>query len=147
MSKRSKEALTVLLITFLIFNGFSIRKKFWKAETETFPTIPSNAMYVEGVESYFDFRPLQHALTYIAVDGMVGKVSVSAFQNFFWIENPLNIKKVMSKNVMNPYSIFLRGQRPLYTEYTFDPFDMSKMSNITLYTVLCKSHKHYFRPF
>ena len=24
---------------------------------------------------------------------------VSAFQNFFWIENPLNIKQVMSKNV------------------------------------------------
>ena len=23
----------LLLITFLIFNGFSIRKKFWKAET------------------------------------------------------------------------------------------------------------------
>ena len=23
-----------------------------------FQTIPSNAMYVEGVESYFDFRPL-----------------------------------------------------------------------------------------
>ena len=78
---------------------------------------------------------------------MFGKVSVSAFQNFFRIENPLNIKKVMSKNVMNPYSIFWRGQRPLYTEYTFDPFNMSKMSNITLYTVLCKSHKHYFQPF
>ena len=30
---------------------------------------------------------------------------------------------------------------------SFDPFDMSKMSNITLYIVLCKSHKHYFRPF
>ena len=53
--KGSKEALTVLLITFLIFNGFSIRKKFWKAETQTFPTIPSNAMYVKRVESYFDF--------------------------------------------------------------------------------------------
>ena len=45
---------------------------------------------------------------------------------------------------MSPYSIFWRGQRPLYTEYTFDPFDMSKMSNITLYIVLSKSHKHYF---
>ena len=33
-------------------------KKFWKAETETFPTIPPNAMYVEGVKSYFDFQPL-----------------------------------------------------------------------------------------
>ena len=27
--------------TFLIFNGFSIRKKFWKAETQGFSTIPS----------------------------------------------------------------------------------------------------------
>ena len=26
---------TFLLITFLIFNGFSIRKKFWKGKTET----------------------------------------------------------------------------------------------------------------
>ena len=32
---------TFLLITFLIFNGFSIRKKFWKAETQGFSTIPS----------------------------------------------------------------------------------------------------------
>ena len=30
-----------LPITFLIFNRFSIRKKFWKAETEGFSTIPS----------------------------------------------------------------------------------------------------------
>ena len=30
---------------------------------------------------------------------MVGKPYVSAFQNFFWIENPLNIKQVISKNV------------------------------------------------
>ena len=31
--------------TYTILNGFSIRKKFWKAETESFPTIPSNPMY------------------------------------------------------------------------------------------------------
>ena len=30
---------------------------------------------------------------------MVGKPYVSAFQNFFRIENPLNIKQVMSKNI------------------------------------------------
>ena len=30
-----------LPITFLIFNQFSIRKKFWKAETEGFSNIPS----------------------------------------------------------------------------------------------------------
>ena len=32
-------------------------------------------------------------------DNMVGKLSVSAFQNFFRIENPLSIKEVMSQNV------------------------------------------------
>ena len=46
---------TFLLIIFSIFNQFSIQKEFMKAETQTFPTIPFNAMYVEGVESYFDF--------------------------------------------------------------------------------------------
>ena len=39
---------TFWLITSLILNGFSIRKKFWKAETESFPTIPSDSMYVEA---------------------------------------------------------------------------------------------------
>ena len=38
----------IWLITSLILNGFSIRKKFWKAETESFPTIPSNSMYVKA---------------------------------------------------------------------------------------------------
>ena len=34
-----------------------------------------------------------------SIDGMVEKPSVSAFQNFFRIENWLNIKKVMGRNV------------------------------------------------
>ena len=47
-SKMGKEYThTFWLITSLILNGFSIRKKFWKAETESFPTIP-NFMYVEA---------------------------------------------------------------------------------------------------
>ena len=37
--------------------------------------------------------------TYIEFDGMVEKPSVSAFQNFLQIENWLNIKKVMGRNV------------------------------------------------
>ena len=48
-SKMGKEHThTFWLITSLILNGFSIRKKFWKAETESFPTIPSNSMYVKA---------------------------------------------------------------------------------------------------
>ena len=37
--------------------------------------------------------------TYIVLDDMVEKPSVSAFQNFLRIENRLNIKKVMFRNV------------------------------------------------
>ena len=37
----TKHIHTFLSITFLIFNRFSIRKKFWKAETKSFSTIPS----------------------------------------------------------------------------------------------------------
>ena len=37
--------------------------------------------------------------TYIVFDGMVEKPWVSAFQNFLRIENLLNIKKVMGRNV------------------------------------------------
>ena len=48
-SKMGKEHThTFWLITSLILNGFSIRKKFWKAETKSFPTIPLNPMYVEA---------------------------------------------------------------------------------------------------
>ena len=37
--------------------------------------------------------------TYIVFDGMVDKLTVSAFQNFLRIENQLNIKKVIGRNV------------------------------------------------
>ena len=49
-----------------------------------------------------------------SIDGMVENPSVSAFQNFLRIENWLNIKKVMGRNV---WMCFVsRGERPLYTE-------------------------------
>ena len=34
-----------------------------------------------------------------SINGMIKKPSVSAFLNFLWIENRLNIKKVMGRNV------------------------------------------------
>ena len=48
--------------------------------------------HVEDVED--NFRHLQQASPYIGFDGMVGKPYVSVFQNFFWIENLLNTKKL-----------------------------------------------------
>ena len=43
-----KHTHTSLLITFLIFNQFSIRKKFREAETQSFSTIPSNTVYIKA---------------------------------------------------------------------------------------------------
>ena len=45
-------------------------------------------------------QQLRHALIYTEFDGMVEKLSVTAFQNFFRIENLLNIKEVMSKTCL-----------------------------------------------
>ena len=45
----SKHIHTFLPITFLIFNGFSIRKKFWKADTQPYHTI--NTIYVDTVDT------------------------------------------------------------------------------------------------
>ena len=53
--------------------------------------------HVKDVKDYL--QHLQHALIYTVFHGMVGKLLVSDFQNFLWIENWLNIKKVMSKDV------------------------------------------------
>ena len=47
----TKHIYTFLPITFLIFNGFSICKKFWKAETQGFSSIPSNTIYVDTVDT------------------------------------------------------------------------------------------------
>ena len=49
------------------------------------------------VLSYFEL--LSTGSTYIVFDGMVEKPQVSASQNVLQIENQLNIKKVMSKDV------------------------------------------------
>ena len=54
---------------------------------------------IDSIECIRDPYPLSKVSTYIVFDVMVEKPSVSAFQNFLWIENQLNIKKVMGRNV------------------------------------------------
>ena len=66
MSKMGKEHThTFWLITSLILNGFSIRKKFWKAETKGFPTL-CVLKHVEDVED--NLRHLRNASKYIRFD-------------------------------------------------------------------------------
>ena len=56
---------------------------------------------------------------------MVEKPWVSAFQNFFRIENPLNIKEVMSKNMFVYILSFFWTFDQLFLFITiFDTFDM-----------------------
>ena len=51
MSKIGKEhTYTFLHITFLIFNRFSIWKKFWKAEIQSFSTKPSNTVFIKACQ-------------------------------------------------------------------------------------------------
>ena len=54
---------------------------------------------IDSIECIRDPCLVSTVSTYIVFDGMVEKLSVSAFQNFLWIENRLNIKKVMDRNV------------------------------------------------
>ena len=56
---------------------------------------------------------------------MVEKPWVSAFQNFFRIENPLNIKEVMSKNMFVIFWTSFEVFDQLFIFITiFDTFDM-----------------------
>ena len=56
---------------------------------------------------------------------MVGKPKVSAFQNFFRIENPLNIKEVMGKNMFVIFWVSFEAFDQLFIFITiFDTFDM-----------------------
>ena len=79
---------------------FQSEKSFGKVRLRAFQ--PHNQIlcmlkHVEDVED--NRRHLRHALIYTVFDGMVEKLSVSAFQIFFRIENPSSIKEVMSQNV------------------------------------------------
>ena len=56
---------------------------------------------------------------------MVEKPCISAFENFFQIENPLNIKEVMSKNMFVIFLASLEAFDQLFIFITiFDTFDM-----------------------
>ena len=53
-----------------MFNQFSFQKQFWKAETEDFQAIPSNAMYVNTVNISHKISYTFNAMYVSAVDAM-----------------------------------------------------------------------------
>ena len=58
-----------------------------------------NSVNIHSIECIRDPCLVSTVLTYIVFDGIVEKPSVLAFQNSLRIENQLNIKKVMGRNV------------------------------------------------
>ena len=105
---------TFLLITCLIFNGFSIRKSFEKLRHRAFQPFHQilciskhvgdvgdrsstpkgcNAMYVGDIGDRNNLQYTQDLMVWLKSP----KAQLS--KTFFRIENPLNIKQVMSKNV------------------------------------------------
>ena len=62
-------------------------------------------------------------------DGMVGKPCISAFQNFFRIENPMNIKEVMSTNMFVIFWASFEAFDQLFILITiFNTFDMKAIT-------------------
>ena len=79
---------------------FQSEKSFGKLRLRAFQLYHQILRILKHVEDVKDnLWHLQHTSTYIKFDGMVVKLSVSAFQNFFRIEDPLSIKEVLSQNV------------------------------------------------
>ena len=98
----TKHIHTFLPITFLIFNGFSIHKKFWKAETQGFSTMPPilymltlsiqtrisnafNAIYVDTIDT-IHIHTFLH-ITFLIFNGFqstrsFGKLRLRAFQPY-----------------------------------------------------------------
>ena len=147
-------------MTFLIVNRFSIRKKFWKAETKGFPTIPSNSIYVGDVEGYFDLWHFRHASTYIAFDGMVGKPKSQLSKTFCRLKIGWILRKLWVKTCVCSFDTFdmhrhyspqlfwaafntfrhTKHYSPYSTYWaTFNTFDMS---NSTLYWGPCMYFWH-----
>ena len=58
-----------------------------------------DSVNIHSIECIRDLCLVLTVSTYIIFDGMVEKPSVSAFQNILRIENWLNIKKVIGRNV------------------------------------------------
>ena len=58
-----------------------------------------DSVEIDSIECIRDSLTFIDSIDIYSVDGMAEKPSVSAFQNFLRIENRLNIKKVMGRNM------------------------------------------------
>ena len=97
----SKHIHTFLPITFLIFNGFSIRKKFWKAETQGFSTIPS-ILYMSTLSTQDkDLLCIQCYLCRHCRYKTHPHIPAHNFLNIQWIFNPQKVLESSDSELFN----------------------------------------------
>ena len=105
----TKHIHTFLLITFLIFNGFSIRKKFWKAETQSFSTIPSILYMLMLSIQDKDLYCIQCYLCWHCWYKTHPHILAHNFLNFQWIFNPKKVLESWDSELFNHtiYTIYV----------------------------------------
>ena len=101
----TKHIHTFLLITFLIFNGFSIHKKFWKAETQGFSTILS-ILYILTL-SIQNKESLMHSMLSMSTLSIQNTSTHSCFFITFLIFNGFSIRKKFWKAETQGFSTIL----------------------------------------
>ena len=100
VERSSKWFYTSLLITFLIFNGFPIQKKFWKAENKGF----SNVELLDCTES-----PQKHFTEYQLLNG--GRTSNPAYEHSHHI-------RVFHKSTNWKYCHYCQLCIPIYLQFS-----------------------------
>ena len=106
-----------------IENGLNIKK----VMSKNVYILCIDSVDIDNIECIRNHCLVSTVSTYVVFNGMVEKPTVSASQNFNQIENQLNIKKVMSKNVyvlcidsVNIDSIeCIRNHYVLYQQYQY----------------------------
>ena len=134
----TKHIHTFLLITFLIFNGFSIRKKFWKAETQGFSTI-SSILYMSTLSIQDkDLLCIQCYLCWHCRYKTHPHIPAHNFLNIQWIFNPQKVLESWDSGLFN---------HTIYTIYvdTVDKRQGSLMhSMLSLSTLSIQRSKQYY---
>ena len=148
----SKHIHTFLPITFLIFNGFSICKKFWKAETQGFSTIPSILyMSILSIQDK-DLQCIQCYLCQHCWYKTHPHIPAHIFLNIQWIFNLQNILESwdsgLFNHTINTICWYCRSKTRISNAFNaiyVNTVDTVFTPHSTLYKVLCKSHKHQCR--
>ena len=154
----SKYIHTFLPTTFLMFNGFSIRKKFLKANTQGFSTIPSilyktripnafNAIYVNTDDTRQG--SLMHSMLCWHCRYKTHRHIPAHNFNIQPILNPQKVKEIWDSGLFN-YTINTIYVDTVDTRQGSLMHSMHSMSTLsivftphsTVYKVLCKIHKH-----